>query len=485
MRPPASCVVCRLHFCSASHAHFHEPGGFRRNYVLLQSNGAPQDDRRVLRNFIDFLYILGHFAGGDLEEIDEGDEEEEDEEAAYGSPSIHARRHFTLEGQEDGRGPSVHIDTAGLPLSMPTDTEHTPLLDRAKSRSLSRRRRGSVAHGDATVHGSGNSDVVYVTPPRAEGGFRGHIMRRVQKLRMISTSASALHAAARELRRLQAPLLQCQGGFRRNYVLLQFNGAPQDDRRVLRNFIDFLLEETWKKLTKGTRRKRTRKLHMGLRRFTLDALLHWRVKKTTRVYLSTLILQDYRYQCPQIPSTHRYWTAPNRGRFRGAGAAALLTGTPLYMGQAILMNLQAFVVGVTHCATYILVPYLIVMEVVVFLTLALIRNLAKLSTTALVADAFILMYIFSSEFAIIAQRGIAKVDLFNPKGFPLLIGTAVFSFEGIGLVCVLRMTQECVMSSFSSYADIKTVVLVSSLVDSTSSLTQAVQFLYSLAIMLS
>lgn len=74
---------------------------------------------------------------------------------------------------------------------------------------------------------------------------------------------------------------------------------------------------------------------------------------------------------------------------------------------------------------------------VIFLPLALIRNLAKLSTTALVADVFILaglIYIFGSEAKMLAQRGPAKVELFNSKDWPLLIGTAVFSFEGIGLV---------------------------------------------------
>jgi len=101
-------------------------------------------------------------------------------------------------------------------------------------------------------------------------------------------------------------------------------------------------------------------------------------------------------------------------------------------------NLQAFVLGVTNCAKLIPVQYFIVMEIIVFLPLALVRDLAKLSSTALIADGFILLgliYIFGSEFSIIAQRGIAEVKLFNPKDFPLFIGTAVFAFEGIGLVC--------------------------------------------------
>lgn len=88
-------------------------------------------------------------------------------------------------------------------------------------------------------------------------------------------------------------------------------------------------------------------------------------------------------------------------------------------------NLQAFVLAVTNCVHLIPVQYFIMMQLVIFLPLALIRNIAKLSTTALVADVFILaglLYIFGSEAAIIANRGIAKVELFNPKDFPLLIG---------------------------------------------------------------
>jgi solute carrier family 36 (proton-coupled amino acid transporter) len=116
--------------------------------------------------------------------------------------------------------------------------------------------------------------------------------------------------------------------------------------------------------------------------------------------------------------------------------------------------------GITNCVRLISLKYFILMQLIIFLPLALIRNLAKLSTTALVADVFILaglIYIFGSEMAIIAENGPAEVKLFNAKEFPLFIGsadiglvfrsnpetdsitsrTAVFSFEGVGLVSII------------------------------------------------
>jgi solute carrier family 36 (proton-coupled amino acid transporter) len=98
--------------------------------------------------------------------------------------------------------------------------------------------------------------------------------------------------------------------------------------------------------------------------------------------------------------------------------------------------LQAFVLGATNCVKLISVKYFILIQLVVFLPLALVRDLTKLSTTALIADAFILvglLYIFGSEISLIASRGIADVKMFNPRDFPLFIGLvfcAAYTFRG-------------------------------------------------------
>jgi proton-coupled amino acid transporter len=88
-------------------------------------------------------------------------------------------------------------------------------------------------------------------------------------------------------------------------------------------------------------------------------------------------------------------------------------------------NLQAFILAVSKCAHLVSTTKLIFVQLVIFLPLALVRNLAKLSTTALVADAFILVglvYLFSMEAGMLVDRGVADVKWFNEKDFPLLIG---------------------------------------------------------------
>ncbi|KAH9856664.1 transmembrane amino acid transporter protein-domain-containing protein [Lenzites betulinus] len=403
--------------------HLHEPGGFRRNYVLLRDPERAAQ-RPVVRNFIEFLYMFGHFAGEDLEEIEEEDESAEDEESRVQTPDY-------LEGSSDyvdyGTSESPPLLT-GEPipsLDLNKSTERSPLLQRPqtrRTRSKSQRRRVSSVgpHGDATV-----TDAVLM------------LLKA-----FVGTGILFLGKAF-------------------------FNGGILFSSAVL-TFIALI------------------SLH------------------------SFLLLVNTKFVVP--------------GSFGDIGGAlygpwmryAILTSIAVsqigFVSAYIIFvseNLQSFVLGITNCAKLLGIQYFILLQMVIFLPLALIRNLAKLSTTALVADAFILaglIYIFGSEAAIMAKNGHAHVELFNSKDWPLLIGTAVFSFEGIGLVIPITDAMQeprkfpkvltgvmiflmvlfgggGAMSYLTFGADVKTVVIVN--LDTTSKFTQAVQFLYSLAILLS
>lgn len=129
----------------------------------------------------------------------------------------------------------------------------------------------------------------------------------------------------------------------------------------------------------------------------------------------------------------------------------------------VASNLNALVLTLSKCQTVVSTLRLILSELLIFLPMALVRNIAKLSSAALVADVFILIglvYIFGNEISILAANGIADVKQFNPHDWTLLVGfvstfsvqnlpiihrlrrTAVFSFEGIGLVSSFVFSRE-------------------------------------------
>nr|CDI53787.1 related to AVT3-Vacuolar transporter, involved in amino acid efflux from the vacuole [Melanopsichium pennsylvanicum 4] len=175
----------------------------------------------------------------------------------------------------------------------------------------------------------------------------------------------------------------------------------------------------------------------------------------------------------------------------------------------VAQNMQAFVLAVTHCKTLVPIWALILAQMAVFLPLSLIRRIAKLSTTALIADVFILfgiVYLYWYEIGKVANQGLADVVMFNSKDFPLFIGTAVFTFEGIGLVIPITESMKepekfpraltgvmaGVMVLFASAgalsymafgSEIQTVVITN--LPQNSRFVQAMQFLYSIAILLS
>ncbi|KAG5647379.1 hypothetical protein DXG03_000447 [Asterophora parasitica] len=389
--------------------HIHEPGGFRRNYVILRANeqGA-EDPPRMLNNFIDFLYIFGHFAGEDLEEEEE--DKEEDEEAR----------------------------AAGL-LQEDAVAEDTPLLAGSRSLSRSRRRQASVGpRGTASV----TQAVLMVRPELTECTFQ-ILTRSPQLLKsFVGTGVLFLGKAF------------YNGG-------LLFSAITFVAIAII-SLYSFLLLVKTKFVVSGSFGDIGGTLYGPWMRYTI---------------LGSIVVSQI-------------------------GFVAAYT---IFVSQ----NLQAFVMGITACLKLIPTQYFILMQLIIFLPLALVRDIAKLGTTALIADAFILaglIYIFGSEISIIGTNGVADIKWFNPKDFPLFIGTAVFSFEGIGLVIPITDSMReprkfpAVLTGVMAFltilfggagalgyltfgSSVETVVLVN--LNSESGMVQSVQFLYSLAILLS
>ncbi|KAL6888083.1 transmembrane amino acid transporter domain-containing protein [Trichoderma evansii] len=109
-------------------------------------------------------------------------------------------------------------------------------------------------------------------------------------------------------------------------------------------------------------------------------------------------------------------------------------------------NLFSFLNAVTKDAGHIGVAAIIALQFLPLIPLALIRNISKLGPVALVADAFILIgliYIWYYDIGSLARHGMdPTVRLFNPSDFPLTLGSAIFTFEGIGLILPIQSSMK-------------------------------------------
>ncbi|EPY52819.1 vacuolar amino acid efflux transporter Avt3 [Schizosaccharomyces cryophilus OY26] len=174
----------------------------------------------------------------------------------------------------------------------------------------------------------------------------------------------------------------------------------------------------------------------------------------------------------------------------------------------VASTLQACVRAVIASHKEYHVAIFIFLQFLVFVPLSLIRKISKLSATALIADAFILLgilYLYFWDVFTLATKGVADVVLFNKTDFSLFIGVAIFTYEGICLILpiqeqmaspknlpklltgvMLAISLLFISIGFLSYAafgsKVQTVVILNM---PQSSFTVVVQFLYAVAILLS
>ena len=171
-------------------------------------------------------------------------------------------------------------------------------------------------------------------------------------------------------------------------------------------------------------------------------------------------------------------------------------------------NLLSFVKAVSPGSTPLSTNALIAIQLVVLVPLAMIRNISKLGPAALLADVFILIglvYIWQYDISTIATQGVHEtVQLFNPRHFTLTVGSAIFTFEGIGLLLPIQSSMKepekfsrllyivmlIITIIFTSVGALcyltfgsETQTEVISNFPQSSKLVNAVQFLYSLAVL--
>ncbi|BFZ57845.1 hypothetical protein PYCC9005_004900 [Savitreella phatthalungensis] len=172
-------------------------------------------------------------------------------------------------------------------------------------------------------------------------------------------------------------------------------------------------------------------------------------------------------------------------------------------------NMRSFLDAVTGGGPPLSTNALIAIQIALLLPLALVRNISKLGSAALLADVFILAglaYIwYYDTWKIVHQKGLQKgVVMFNPSDFALTIGSTIFTFEGIGLILPIQQSMKKpqhfskllygVMAlitvvfaavgflSYAAFGDTTKVEIIDNL-PQTNKLVNAVQCLYSLAIL--
>lgn len=171
-------------------------------------------------------------------------------------------------------------------------------------------------------------------------------------------------------------------------------------------------------------------------------------------------------------------------------------------------NLQALISAVA--GSIVPIEKLIAAQLLLFLPCSMIRDIAKLSFTALIADLFILMglvYLYAWGANVLVSDGVGPdLKMFNPNSWTLFIGTAIFTFEGIGLIIPIQESMKRPQDfhgilagvmvgitlifismgalQYAAYgSEVKTVILLN--LPSDSVLVNLIQLLYALAIMLS
>ncbi|KAJ1820211.1 hypothetical protein LPJ60_003336 [Coemansia sp. RSA 2675] len=174
----------------------------------------------------------------------------------------------------------------------------------------------------------------------------------------------------------------------------------------------------------------------------------------------------------------------------------------------VATNMRDLWNSVTDCRFNYSPTFWVLAQLLAYIPLAWVRRIKQFAPFALAANVFIMLglgYVLAFDVSSISLHGLADIVQYNPLRFPLLVGTAVFAFEGVTLVipvidsmahqekfsavlttalsvCIVVFVGIGALSYMALGDSVETVILLN-LPSGTP--TVLVQLFYSLAIMLS
>ncbi|KAJ1921335.1 hypothetical protein H4219_000651 [Mycoemilia scoparia] len=393
------------------HNQIVQPGGFRRHFMRERAwrEGRPPPNM-LTSNFVDFIGLYGHFAGGhypsdeddDIVEIDE-------EEALYYQGSVQQQNYGSIPGSRDG----VHRRRRRTRHSALSGEEGDGRHSRTKSQDRSSHATASAKKAFFLLIKSFVGTGVLFLPRAFYNGGLGF-----SSLLLVSVGAIALHC--------MLLLVECYHKYSGSYGDLGYKLYGEPMRQAI---------------------------------------------------LASIVISQLGFCC----------------------AYTIFVAT----------NMRDLWNSITDCKYNISIVSWVLIQQLAYVPMAMVRKIKNFSLMALVADVFIVLglgYLFYHDFAIIARDGPAPdVKQFNYEKFPLFIGTAVFSFEGIGLiipvvdgmkhpekfarvllltllVCGVIFISAGAFSYLAFGSKVETVILLNL---PSNGWTSSVQFVYSLAILFS
>ncbi|KAI7863299.1 transmembrane amino acid transporter protein-domain-containing protein [Spinellus fusiger] len=457
------------------------PGGFRRAFVLNKMKVEGQSMPKFLTsNFVEFLCLFGHFGGEDLSDSDSS----HSDSSRSLSPGENNRDYE--EEEEEEEDVKVQREDRLAPVSLSSKA-----AEQVASATTSR------SSANSTVHGQSHLSERNTPSTSQSAGRYGNIQENhsVRSLSSLSTSHLSIPHYPRRLRlQERAPLLP--------KVRTHNSTGPQG--KATPGKAMFLLLKSF--VTTGI---------MFLPKAFSNGGIMFSVIGLCTLALVSLWSFLLLFQTRQVvPASFADMGGVLIGdRMRTSVLVAITLSQVGFVCAYMVFvaeNIQSLMLTYSSCRLFIPTHLLILAQCFAFIPLAMIRRIQRLSVFAMIGDIFIVIglgYLFFYDFKELHVSGMANVHLvWNPLHFPLFIGTAVFTFEGVGLVIpiiesmkepdkfprVLRHTLMLITLLFVSMgtlsylafgSHVHTIILLN--LPSNDPMVASIQMLYSLAICLS